>query len=105
LNSRKSKTVKNTTYQVIKHGRVKTSVGKAKEVKKKVERLITKAKSDKVKNRRYAAKYVPADAVKILFEKIGPANKDREGGYTRILRLGKRQGDSREDCVLEIIDV
>jgi large subunit ribosomal protein L17 len=77
----------------------------AKEIRKKAERLITRAKKNTPVNRRHAAKYLPDEGVKKLFNVIGPANIKRKGGYTKILRLDTRKGDSREMCILEVIDV
>ena len=97
--------IRNLSYQLIKNERIETSVVRAKEIKKRVERLISRARKDTVSRRRYAAKYLPKDGVKILFSRIGPANADRNGGYTRLIRTGTRKGDGRQQCILEIIDV
>ncbi|NLB35320.1 MAG: 50S ribosomal protein L17 [Elusimicrobia bacterium] len=105
MNSKDKKDIRNLSYHLIDRGRITTSVSKAKELRKGVERLITRAKKDTLANRRYVAKKIPAKGVKKLFEEIGPANRERNGGYTRILRLEPRQGDAREMCILEIIDV
>lgn len=105
MNSKAKKDISNLSYHLIDRGRITTSVSSARRIKKVVERLITKAKKDSVANRRYAAKKLPVKGVKKLFEEIGPANRERNGGYTRMLRVERRQGDSREMCILEIIDV
>jgi len=105
LNSKNKQNLRNLTYHLISNGRIETSVSMAKKVRKKVEKLITKARKDSVSGRRYAEKRLPDEGVKKLFEVIGPANKERPGGYTRILRTRKRQGDAREMCILEIINV
>jgi len=106
LNTREKRKVKNLTFHLIDRGRITTSVTVAKTVQKKAERLISKAGRDTLANRRYAAKKLPAAGVKKLFELIGPANAQRKGGYTRIVRLpDPRKGDGRENCILEIIDV
>ena len=105
MNSKANKDIRNLSYHLIKNGRIETSVSSAKKLKKVVERLITKAKKDTVANRKYAARKLPPAGVKRLFETIGPANRERNGGYTRMLRVERRQGDSREMCMLEIIDV
>jgi large subunit ribosomal protein L17 len=105
LNKQKTKrNIKRLTYQLVKSGRIKTSVPRAKKVRSHVEKLITRAKKDTVANRRYVAAGLPKETVNKLFEIIGPANKDRPGGYTRILRIGNRKGDGSKRCMLEIID-
>ncbi len=105
MNLKVKRNIRNLTYHLIDRGRITTSVSLAKVIKVKVEKLITKAKKDSVENRRYASKKLPVKGVKKLFENIAPANKIRQGGYTRMIRVGVRIGDSRENCILEIIDV
>lgn len=105
MNTQKTKrNIKRLTYQLIKRGRVKTSVPRAKKVRSYAEKLITRAKKDTVANRRYVAGKLPKESVKRLFEVIGPANRERNGGYTRILRTENRKGDGSKRCILEIID-
>ena len=105
MNLKVKRDLRNLSYHLIKNGRIETSVSRAKQLRKKVERLISKARKDTVAGRRHAARFLPAEGVDKLFSSIGPANRERPGGYTRIIRTGKRQGDSREMCILEIIDV
>lgn len=85
--------------------RVITTVPKAKAAKPLVDKMITLAKRDTLHTRRQAAAYLmtPA-AVKKLFDKLGPRFSSRNGGYTRIVRLGWRKGDGAEVCVLELVD-
>jgi large subunit ribosomal protein L17 len=85
--------------------RVVTTVPKAKAAKPLVDKMITLAKRDTLHSRRQAASFLntPA-AVKKLFDKLGPRFNNREGGYTRIVRLGWRKGDGAEVCVLELVD-
>ena len=105
MNIKDKRTIRNLTYNLIKKGRISTSVPVAKALRTKAEKLITRAKRDTVSNRRYAAKYLPKDAVAHLFTVIGPANLSRNGGYTRIHRLGEKvKGDGSEKCIIEIID-
>jgi large subunit ribosomal protein L17 len=89
---------------VILHERIETTVTKAKAVRPQVERIITLAKRDTLHARRRAAAYLfePA-AVKKLFDSIGPRFAERAGGYTRIVRLGPRQGDGAETAILELL--
>ena len=92
------------TTSVIQHGRIKTTVTTAKAVRPRVERVITLAKRDTLHARRQAAAYLyDPNAVKMLFDTIGPRFADRAGGYTRIVRLGPRQGDGAEVAILELL--
>jgi len=106
LNIKEKRRIKNLSYHLIKKGRVITTVPMAKNVKKEVEKLITRARKNSVINKRHVSKVLPKDGVNRLFDVIGPANAQRNGGYTRLMRLDKkRKGDGSELCVLEIIDV
>lgn len=92
------------TTSVILHERIETTVTKAKAVRPQVERVITLAKRDTLHARRQAAAYLyDPDAVRKLFDSIGPRFADRAGGYTRIIRLGPRQGDGAETAILELL--
>jgi large subunit ribosomal protein L17 len=105
LNIREKRKIKNLTYHLIKKGRISTSVPFAKKVRSKAEKLITRAKKDTVSNRKYAARFLPKDAIMRLFTVIGPANLSRNGGYTRLLRLDEKvRGDGSEKCIIEIIN-
>jgi large subunit ribosomal protein L17 len=92
------------TTSVILHERIETTVTKAKAVRPRVERVITLAKRDTLHARRQAAAYLfEPRAVKKLFDTIGPRFADRQGGYTRIMRLGTRSGDGAEIAILELL--
>ncbi len=93
------------TTSVILHERIETTVTKAKAVRPKVEHVITLAKRDTLHARRQAAAYLfEPKAVQKLFDSIGPRFADRQGGYTRILRMGKpRRGDGAETAILELL--
>lgn len=92
------------TTSVILHERIETTVTKAKAVRPRVERVITLAKRDTLHARRQAAAYLfEPRAVKKLFDTIGPRFADRQGGYTRIMRLGTRPGDGAEIAILELL--
>ena len=81
---------------------IKTTLPKAKEVRKDADRIVTVAKKGDLAARRLAAsRLVEPKAVQKLFDKIAPAMKDRKGGYTRIVKLGTRRGDAAEMCVLQ----
>lgn len=90
---------------LIEERRITTTVAKAKELRRFVEPLITKAKVDSTHNRRQVfSKLNDKYAVTELFEEVGPLAKDRPGGYTRVLKLGFRQGDGAELAVIELVD-
>jgi large subunit ribosomal protein L17 len=89
---------------VIEEERITTTVPKAKAAKPLVEKMITLAKEDNLHSRRRAAAFlVKPEAVEKLFEKLGPRFNQREGGYTRIVRLGWRKGDGAETAKLELV--
>ncbi len=91
--------------QVIQHGRIKTTVPRAKEVRSVVDRLITVAKKDDLHARRQAAAVLKDKSiVRRLFEDIAPDLDDRSSGYTRILKLGPRLGDGAEAVYLELVN-
>jgi large subunit ribosomal protein L17 len=95
----------NQLASLMTHERIQTTLTKAKELRPLAERLITAAKNDGVAARRKVAQWIPdRTTVKKVFEKIAPRFVDRPGGYTRILRLGARQGDSAEAAILEFVD-
>ncbi len=105
MNTKQKHNIRNLSYQLILNKRINTSVPRAKKVKSRVERLISRARKDTVSRRRYAARYLPKEGVRILFTELGPVNADRRGGYTRLLRTETRKGDGRQQCILEIINV
>ncbi len=85
--------------------RIITTVPKAKAAKPWVDRMITLAKKDTLASRRQAAAFLQTPAsVQKLFDKLGPRFSQRNGGYTRIVRLGPRKGDGAEQCLLELVD-
>jgi len=89
---------------VIEHERIVTMVPKAKAAKPLVERMITLAKRDTLHTRRQAAAFLATPkAVKKLFDKLGTRFGQRNGGYTRVVRLGPRKGDGAEQAMLELV--
>ena len=95
----------NMSAALIKHEQIVTTLPKAKELRRVVDRLITLAKKSDLTSRRLAASRVRDEAmVKKLFEVLGPRYKDRPGGYTRVLRAGYRYGDSAPLAVIELVD-
>ncbi len=93
---------RNMVTSLFRYERVTTTKAKALEVRKAAEKLITRAKVDTVHNRRVAAKFIADEKIlNKLFTDIGPRMKDRNGGYTRVLKMGFRQGDAAEVVILE----
>ena len=95
----------NLTKEVLEHERIKTSEAKAKAVKPEIEKLITLAKRGDLHARRQALSALSQDkfAVYKLFEEVAPRYSERNGGYTRILKLGPRRSDSTEMVLLELV--
>ena len=97
--------IRNMVTSLLKYERIKTTKAKAKAVKRFAEKMITRAKTDTVHNRRIIAKSLWEKGVLAkLFKEIGPRFKDRPGGYTRIIRIGQRFGDAAEMVFLELVD-
>jgi large subunit ribosomal protein L17 len=95
----------NMAISLIMHKRITTTVAKAKALKKYVEPLITKAKDDSTNSRRVVFSYLQnKDAIKELFGTVAEKVGDRPGGYTRIIKLGFRQGDAAQICFIELVD-
>ena len=89
---------------VIEYERIVTTVPKAKAARPLVDRMITLAKRDTLHTRRQAASYLNTpSSVKKLFDQLGSRFGQREGGYTRIIRLGPRKGDGAEQAMLELV--
>ncbi len=89
---------------VIENERVITTVPKAKAIKPLVDKMITLAKADTLHSRRQAASFLETPgSVKKLFEKLGARFGQRNGGYTRIVRLGWRKGDGAEQAMIELV--
>jgi large subunit ribosomal protein L17 len=96
----------NLVCSLIKHKRVTTTLAKAKAARSVAEKMVTLGKSGTIHDRRLAvARLHQEDVVKILFNEIAPTQKDRHGGYTRIIRMGQRQGDSGQKAILEWVDM
>lgn len=96
---------RNMASSLVKHGVIKTTVAKAKELRMVVEPLITLAKTDSVANRRLAfARTQDKEVVGILFSELGARYQERPGGYTRILKCGFRTGDKAPMAYIELVD-
>ncbi|MDR2796586.1 MAG: 50S ribosomal protein L17 [Spirochaetaceae bacterium] len=97
--------VRNMMTSLFNKERIKTTKAKALEVRRFAEKLITRAKVDSVHNRRIVSgRLYNEGVVAKLFTNIGPRMKDRNGGYTRIVKLGRRYGDAAEIVILELVD-
>jgi large subunit ribosomal protein L17 len=92
---------------LIRYRRIKTTLAKARAARSVAEKMITLGKAGTLHDRRLASArlHQDEDAVKILFNEIAPTQKERRGGYTRIIRLGQRQGDAAQTVILEFVDV
>lgn len=96
----------NLVCSLIKHKRVTTTLAKAKAARSVAEKMVTLGKHGTLHDRRLAAARLhQEDAVKILFMEIAPTQKERHGGYTRIVKLNQRSGDAAQLAILEWVDV
>ncbi len=97
--------IRNLVTSLIIEERITTSMGKAKAARSAVEKIVTKGRNDSVHSRRQvAASVYGSKAVQKVFNVLGPRYADRNGGYTRMLKLGPRHGDAAEACILEFVD-
>ena len=91
------------TY-LLENGQIETTVTRAKEVRSMAEKMITIAKTNDLHSKRQALAYITKeDVVKKLFDDIAPKYADRNGGYTRIAKIGPRRGDAAEMCIIELV--
>lgn len=96
---------RNQLVALFEHERIVTTLPKAKEIRPLAERMVTLARTGTIANRRRILTMVPdKDVVRKLFDEIAPRFMERPGGYTRILRLGRRRGDGAELAIIEFID-
>ena len=96
----------NMVCSLIIHKRITTTLAKAKAARSVAEKMVTLGKSGTIHDRRLAsARLHQEEAVKILFDEIAPSQKDRRGGFTRIIRVDQRQGDAGERVILEWVDM
>jgi len=94
----------NLAQSIVLYEKVRTTEAKAKEVRSTVERMITSAKKPTLATRRLLMKKVPTEAaVKKLLEVLGPRYEKRAGGYTRITKIGQRQGDAAKMVMIELV--
>ena len=103
--SHRSAMLANMAISLIMHKRITTTLAKAKALKKYVEPLITRSKEDTTNSRRVVFRYLQNKyAVTELFKEISTKVADRPGGYTRVIKLGTRQGDAAEMAFIELVD-
>lgn len=96
--------LRNQVTSLLRHGKIETTVAKAKETQRMSEKMITLAKRGDLHARRQVLAYIyDEDVVTKLFEEIGPSYQERNGGYTRVLKLGPRRGDAAEMAILELV--
>ena len=96
---------RNQLASLVEHGRITTTLPKAKELQPIFEKCVTKGKRGTVHARRQVRRWISSrELVKKLFDDIAPRMEDRNGGYTRVLKLGPRKGDGAEMAILELVD-
>ena len=97
--------LRNMAVSLIEHGRIETTLARAKVLRGFVEPLITAGKKQDLSSRRHVLRRLPnPDAVKRLFSKVSTAFAERKGGYTRIIRTGRRKGDNADMAMIEFVD-
>ena len=90
---------------LLRHGQIKTTIAKAKAIRPLTEKMVSLGKGGKLHDRRQAAAFITDKSVlKTVFDDIAPRFQERNGGYTRITRLGVRPGDAAEMALIELID-
>ncbi|MCD1147335.1 50S ribosomal protein L17 [Peptoniphilus sp. KCTC 25270] len=96
--------LRNLTTDLLREGRIETTVTRAKETRRMAEKMITLGKRGDLHARRQALAYIfDEDVVTRLFEEIAPGYSERNGGYTRILKKGPRVGDAAEMAIIELV--
>ena len=96
--------LRNLTTALLEHGRIETTVTRAKEVKRLTDKMVTLGKRGDLHARKQAIAYITQeDVVRKLFGEIAPKYTERNGGYTRIYRLGPRRGDGAEMAIIELV--
>ena len=103
--SHRESLIRNMITSFFRYERVKTTKTKAMEVRRTAEKMITRAKVDSVHNRRMVGRRIKDKAILAkLFTDIAVRSRERNGGYTRVYKLGQRQGDAAEMVILELVD-
>jgi len=103
-NGQRRALLRHLTTSLIRHGRIETTEHKAKELRPVAEKMITLGKQGDLASRRQAAAYMMDEGVvKNLFDEVAPRYRDRNGGYTRIIRNAPRRGDGAMMCYIELV--
>jgi large subunit ribosomal protein L17 len=103
--SQRKAMLRNIVTSLLKHGKIKTTEARAKELNSLAEKMITLGKRGDLAARRQAMQFLLDETVvKELFETIAPKYADRQGGYTRIIKNGYRRGDAAEMVLVELVD-
>ena len=96
--------IRNLVTALLENGKIETTIARAKETRSMAEKMITLGKKGDLHSRRQVLAYIYSeDVVKELFDEIAPKYADREGGYTRIIKMGPRRGDAAEMAILELV--
>ena len=96
----------NMMTSLFRHERIKTTTPKAKELRRFCEKMITRAKENTLHNKRIVMRRIKdRDVVTKLFDEIAPRYKNINGGYTRVVKMGKRFGDGAEMAIIELVEV
>jgi len=96
--------LRNMATDLLRHGRIETTIAKAKEARRVTEKMITLGKREDLHAKRQALAYLTDETVvKQLFDEIGPKYAERNGGYTRIMKKGPRRGDNSEMAIIELV--
>ena len=97
--------LRNLTTSLLENGRITTTLFRAKEVQKIADKMVTLGKANTLHTKRQALSYITKrDVVTKLFDDIAPKYAERNGGYTRVIKMGPRRGDAAEMAVLELVD-
>lgn len=97
-------TLRNLVTSLLENGKIETTLPKAKEVRCMAEKMITLGKTNTLHTRRQALAYITKeDVVTKVFTEIAPKYSDRNGGYTRIIKMGPRRGDAAEMAIIELV--
>ncbi|MBT6610881.1 MAG: 50S ribosomal protein L17 [Deltaproteobacteria bacterium] len=98
--------MRNLVTALLEHGEIKTTITRAKEMRKYFDKMIGLGKKQDLHSRRQALAFVKSkEAIKKLFDEYGPLYEDRNGGYTRIFRLGQRLGDNAQMALIQMVDL
>jgi len=95
--------LKSLANNLLLHEKIKTTEAKAKELRSIVEKMITRAKDNNITNRRLLARELNPNIVKKIFDEIAPRYNQRNGGYTRIIKIGPRDSDGAKMVIIELV--